>query len=219
MNEFLATLQGGVLALYSKLIHRTSPQTIEGWEHVEAALAREQPIIFTSWHGQIHLLYAVYSSHFKWKDAFLMIVGDWRESLLRHFARFVGATPFPVDMQDDSMAAARNLLRLIKQLQPGTFSYISPDGPDGPARVAKPGITFLAERASALIVPIACHARHSLHVPRWDRYYLPLPFDRIYAAVRPALEVDRSTPRDEFLETLTQELNFALEQVKALADT
>ena len=96
MNSILAAFQGGILALYSKLIHRTSPLTIEGWEHVEVALSQERPIIFTSWHGQVHLFYCVAATHLQWEDAILVIAGDWREGLLSYFSKYVGATPFPV---------------------------------------------------------------------------------------------------------------------------
>lgn len=214
-----AAFQGGMLALYSKLVYRTSKLTIDGWEHVEAALEANHPIIFVNWHGHVHLAYCVFASHLKMEDVLLVIVGDWRQGILDSFAKYFGAEAFPVDMGDNSIAGARSLLALIRKLSPGKFSYFSPDGPDGPARVAKPGIAFIAQRAEALIVPIANRARHALHVPRWDRYTLPLPFTRIYTVIRPAIRASRGSSREEFLESLTKELNLGEEQVSALAST
>jgi len=216
VNEWIPAIQGWFLAFYAKLIYRTSPLTFEGWEHVEAAIAVGRPIIFASWHGQPHLFYSTYVSHFKPEDLFLVMVGDARKGPLGYFAKYVKATVFPVDMGDTSMAGARKLLDLIGTLVPGKLSYIAPDGPDGPARVAKPGVAFIAKKAEALIVPVANATRYALHIPRWDRYWLPLPFDRIYTVVRPAIETSRNTPRAELLATLTEELNLANARVTAM---
>ena len=217
MSRVLAALQGGILALYARLIRRTCRLSFEGWEHVEAAVAAERPIIFASWHGQPHLFYSVYLNFFKPADLFLVMVGDARRGTLGYFAKYVGATAFPVDMQDGSMAGARNLLDLIGTLVPGTYSYIAPDGPDGPARIAKPGVAFIARKADALIVPVANAARRALHLPRWDRYSLPIPFDRIYTVFGPVIPARRSSTRKELLSTLTEELNRVNEQVQAIA--
>ena len=217
-GSFLAAIQGGVFALYSRLVHRTSRLSIEGWEHVEAALEAQRPIIFVNWHGQIHLFYCVYATHFKMEDMLLVIVGDWRQGLLGYFAEYAGAEPYPVDMQDNSMAGARNLLALIRKFTPGKFSYMSPDGPDGPAHVAKAGTTFIAQRTEALIIPIANRARQALHVPRWDRYTLPIPFTHIYSVIRPPIQASREIPREQLLETMTRELNLAERRVEALAN-
>lgn len=217
-GSMLAAIQGGVFALYSRLVYRTSRLTIEGWEHVEAALEADRPIIFVNWHGQIHLFYCVYATHFKMDDMLLVIVGDWRQGLLGYFAAYAGAEPYPVDMRDDSMAGARNLLALIRKFTPGKFSYMSPDGPDGPAHVAKDGTTFIAQRTEALILPVANRARHALHVPRWDRYTLPIPFTRIYSVIRPAIQASREIPSEQLLETMTRELNLAEERVDAFAN-
>jgi lysophospholipid acyltransferase (LPLAT)-like uncharacterized protein len=112
-------------------------------------------------------------------------------------------------MQDTSMAAARNLRRVIQQLAPGKFSYIAPDGPDGPARVAKPGVVFMARQAKALIVPVGNASRLAMHIPRWDQYWLPLPFDRIYTAFGPPIEVTRGLRREEAVAQLSEAMNRA----------
>jgi lysophospholipid acyltransferase (LPLAT)-like uncharacterized protein len=218
LSTFLAAVQGSILAQYARLIYRTSPLSTEGWEHVEAAIAAQRPIMFASWHGQPHLFYSIYVSFFKPEDLFLVMVGDARRGTLGYFAKYVRATVFPVDMQDGSMAGARRVLDLIGKLVPGTYSYIAPDGPDGPARIAKAGVAFIARKAQALIVPVANATRHALHLPRWDRYWLPLPFDRIHTVFRPAIDAARTTPRSKLLETLTVELNRANARVTAMAN-
>jgi lysophospholipid acyltransferase (LPLAT)-like uncharacterized protein len=217
LSNLLSLLGGWFLASYAKLIYRMCPLSIEGWEHVEAAFQTQKPIIFTHWHGQTHLFYSIFATYFNPEDVIAIMVGDDRQGPLGYFAHYVGATVLPVSMEDTTMAAAHNVRKVIKQLVHGKFSYIAPDGPDGPARVAKPGVAFMARMANALIVPVGNAARHALHIPRWDRYWLPLPFDRIYTVFRPAIEVSRGVPREQILAKLTEELNQVDDQAMALA--
>jgi lysophospholipid acyltransferase (LPLAT)-like uncharacterized protein len=219
LNPLIASLFGGILALYAKLIHSTSPLTVEGMEHLQAAIAAERPIIFASWHGQTHLFYTAYANHFDLKDVYLIMVGDDRQGVLGYFARYLGALALPVSMEDSSMAAARNLRNIIKKLVPGKFSYISPDGPDGPARVTKPGVAFMARQAKAFIIPVGNASRRALHIPRWDNYWLPLPFDRVFTVIGSPIEAPRTTPRGEVLAQLTDALNRADERAQTLAST
>jgi lysophospholipid acyltransferase (LPLAT)-like uncharacterized protein len=217
VREWIPALQGWLLALYAKLIFDTSPRSYAGWEHMQAALETGRPIMLASWHGQPHMFYSAFRAHFRIEDAFLVMVGDARKSVLGYFAKYINANQFPVDMGDSSMAGARKLVDLIGKFGPGKFSYIAPDGPDGPARVAKPGVVFIARKAKALIVPVANATRYALHIPRWDRYWLPLPFSRIYTAFGPPIDPTLGTPRAELLEKLTGEINLVNERVKALA--
>jgi lysophospholipid acyltransferase (LPLAT)-like uncharacterized protein len=216
-NSILAAIQGWLLAFYTWIVYRTCKVTIEGWEHLEIAQEAKRPIIFVTWHGQVHLFYASFRPHFDVSNLYMFMVGDERQSILGYFARYVGAFVLPVSMDDSSMAAARNLRAIIKKLVPGTFSYVNPDGPDGPARVAKPGVAFMARQAEAPLIPIGNASRYALHVPRWDNYWLPLPFDRIYTVVGPPIEAPRGTPREEVLAQLTDALNQADERAQSLA--
>lgn len=207
LGERIARIQGWLLAWGARVVHRTCPLYVEGWEHVQAALATGRPIIFTNWHGQTHIFYAAFATHFNLGDVYMIMVGDERQTVLGYFAHYAGAMALPVDMGDSSMAAARNLKQIIRKLVPGKFSYISPDGPDGPAKVAKPGVAFMARQAKALIVPVGNAASPALHIPRWDRYWVPLPYSRVYTVFGPAIDVPRGVPREKVLAQLTQTLN------------
>lgn len=218
MSDWIPRTQGRVLAWYTRMIHRTAPLSVEGWEHLEAALATQRPIIFANWHGQVHLFYVTYATHFDLKDVYMIMVGDDRQGVLGYFAHFAGAYALPVDMGDASMAAARNLREVIKQLEPGKFSYIAPDGPDGPARVAKPGVVFIARQANALLLPVGNASRRALHLNRWDRYWLPLPYDRIYTVFGPAIDTSAGRPREEVIRELSDAMNLLDARALSLAE-
>ena len=68
------------------------------------------------------------------------------------------------------------------------------DGPRGPARVVKPGLLLLAQRAGAAIVPILVSARWHIEVGSWDRMQIPLPLSRVRIRLAEPIEVPRDLP-------------------------
>jgi len=209
--------QGQMLASYARVIYRTAPLKIEGWEYVTQAIATKRPILFTAWHGQAHLFIPIFMSKVDISGFSFIIVGDHRQKVLVPFVTSLGVVPLPVSMEDGSFSGARNVIGLIKELRKGKYSLIAPDGPDGPARISKRGTAFIATRAQALILPFAAYSPSALHMPRWDRYSLPLPYAPIYWSARPHISVSRDTDRDMLLEEVTRETNLANEQAEAMA--
>ena len=216
-KPILDILAGWFQWLYTVILQYTCPLTVEGWEHVEAVIAAGRPVILAAWHGQVHYFPPTYASRYDLKDVHLPIVGDARLGSLGHFARFTGVNGLPVLRKDKSMTTARSLKEIIRQLVPGKFSYISPDGPDGPARVAKPGVAYIARGSNGLIVPMSSASRYARHVNRWDDYWLPLPFDRIYTVFGAPIEVPQGSARAEVLTELAEAINETQERASELA--
>jgi len=203
---------GLVLGLYARLLGASVRQQVLGGEHLDQALASGRSIVFASWHGQTHLLYPLIHGRLDMSKMVMMVVGDARAGVLQRFAKTVGIAAYPVASEDQSMAGARNFLRLAQLLRDGRYSFMTPDGPNGPARVAKEGVAFLAERAEALVVALGGFGRYCYRIRRWDRYALPLPFSRVFASVRPPITLARGGDREQFLRALSIELNTAVEE-------
>jgi len=105
---------------------------------------------------------------------------DWRGSALRIWTEKLGARPYPMNLKGDStLGMAKKLVGLTREVMGGNSLYITPDGPDGPAHVLKPGIVYLSQKTGATILPIGAYCRHSYTVARWDRYSIPYPYSRI----------------------------------------
>ena len=57
---------------------------------------------------------------------------------------------------------------------------VTPDGPWGPYRVAKPGALIVARHAGFRLLPVAVRAKPAIRLTgRWDRQLVPLPFSRL----------------------------------------
>ncbi len=209
----IAALQpaaGFALGLYARLLGATARLQLLGEEHLLAAQSGGRPLIYASWHGQTHLLYPLIPRRIDASKIVMMVVGDERAGVLQQFARTVGIASYPVATADQSMSGARNLMRLIQRMRQGSDSYMTPDGPDGPARQAKDGVIFLAQRAEAMIVPLGAYSRSCYRLRRWDRYALPLPFSRVYAAVQPGIPAAANEDPELLRETLSSALDAAV---------
>ena len=174
-------LSGIGLYWLSQLIRNTCKFQITNLERLLTAMNSEQSVIFTGWHGITMMAVPMIQTHHpKISDFVVLMPDDWRGDSLLIWAEKMGATPHPMNLTGDkTMGMARQVVRLTRRVMGGMSLYINPDGPDGPAHVIKPGMTFIARKANAIIVPIGAYCRRAYIVPRWDRYAIPYPFSRI----------------------------------------
>ena len=56
---------------------------------------------------------------------------------------------------------------------------ITPDGPQGPAKIPKPGAIRAAQKTGAVIVPVAGQSTRRWSFKNWDTFYLAKPFGKI----------------------------------------
>jgi lysophospholipid acyltransferase (LPLAT)-like uncharacterized protein len=65
------------------------------------------------------------------------------------------------------------------ELRKGKNIVITPDGPRGPARKVKPGVSQIALITGATVIPVAASPTHVWRLHSWDRFCIPQPFTRI----------------------------------------
>jgi len=111
--------------------------------------------------------------------------------------------------------AARLSLELARIGREGASPVVSPDGPSGPYRRAKPGALIVAREAGVPLQPWAVAIRPPWRLRnRWDRHLLPLPFCRLRVEEAAPITVGARQP----LRPLLAELQAALDAVAARAD-
>ena len=70
--------------------------------------------------------------------------------------------------------------QMIKSLdKPGTVFAITPDGPQGPAKIPKAGAIRAAQKTGAIIIPAAGQSTKHWSFKNWDTFYLAKPFGKI----------------------------------------
>jgi lysophospholipid acyltransferase (LPLAT)-like uncharacterized protein len=182
-------LSGNALHWLAQITCRTARYQLAGLEH----LARSQaagPVIFVAWHGMTMLLAGFFLRQYDMGRLVLIVPDDWRGATLSLWARRVGAEPFALNLKgDSSMASARRLAHLVRLLRQGRDGYVTPDGPDGPAYLIKPGVTYLAQKSGATLLPLGAYTRTAYRLKRWDHYLVPYPYSRVSLEVGTPLRV------------------------------
>jgi len=124
-----------------------------------------------------------------------------------------GSVPLPAPGQH---AEAARLSREMARLgRAGASLVVSPDGPFGPYRRARPGALIVARESGLPLHPWAVSARPSLRLRgRWDRHIVPLPFCRLRVEEAEPMRVGPRQP----LRPLLTELQAALDDVASRVD-
>ena len=210
-------LQGAFLFGYTRLVAVSSRYRIEGWPHLQAAINSGRPLLWALWHGQL-MPFVAFGDRYLPNEQFAAVrVGDDRGDVLGTFAARLGSRTYRVDMAGNPFAAGRAVLQVIREMKAGKQSVIAPDGPDGPAYKPKRGVTFLARKAEAAVLPAGVWTRHAYALNRWDRYLVPFPFAHIHVALGQPLLVDRGTDESELEERITDALHQARARAQVMA--
>jgi lysophospholipid acyltransferase (LPLAT)-like uncharacterized protein len=208
MSSLGDRLGGSGLYFLSWLASKSGRFQLNGEAYFQESLDSGKPIIFAAWHGMTMMLVGLFRTRLNLSDNVLILPDDWRGTTLIIFAEKLGAHPFPMNLEGgEPMATARRIAQLLKQVKAGKHCYITPDGPFGPAYTMKPGLTYIAQKAGALILPIGAYARQGYHLPRWDRYIVPYPFSRISVEIGEPIVVEKGADLTAVNHTLAQTLN------------
>lgn len=210
-------LLGDGLFAYSRLVMLTTRFRVEGWRNMEAARATGRPLLWSLWHEQV-MTFVIFGDGCLQRDDFVaVVVGDDRGDTLGRYGSHFGSSAHKVDMKGNPVAAGRAVLHIVEALQGGRQSMIAPDGPDGPAYVPKPGVTFLARKAEAAVLPIGLCSRQAYRLKRWDRYMVPVPFGALHVTIGEPLYASRRDDDEELAQILSAALHRARTRAQVLA--
>ncbi|MGF1659724.1 MAG: lysophospholipid acyltransferase family protein [Rubrimonas sp.] len=212
----LARLGAGYVAL----CWRTTRWRIEGRAHLDDLLARGGPIIPAFWHGRLifsplwappgRRIFAMISNN-RDGDLIAEVVGRFGVETVR------GSTADPRKEEKDKGGRAA-FVGGLQALREGGVLAITPDGPRGPRMRAQSGAAGLSVAAGAPILPIAWSARHARMLGSWDRFLLPIPFDRGLMIYGAPLEPPPRAAGEAGVEAHRLRLEAALNALTAQAD-
>lgn len=209
-----------IIAAYISFVDRTSRWEFIGREHADALNVEGVGVIAAFWHAR--LMMAVIIRQETRKRVFML------SSMHRDAEIIVDAVKgFGVEFIRGSMANPNKtfkdkkggpaLVQMIGALREGHAVGVNPDGPRGPKEVVHVGVIKLAQFSGAPILPGAFSARRGPFLKTWDRFLLPLPFNRgVFVGGAPITVPADATP--EILEEKRLALEAALAEVTARAD-
>ncbi|WP_416914600.1 MAG: lysophospholipid acyltransferase family protein [Roseicyclus sp.] len=203
----------GLFRLWLELVYRSSRREADGWEAVARLIETHGAVIIVCWHQRIMLTPWMFDLA---QAPCRSLTSAGRAGRLvgwMHRAFGYGTVPMPKGHW--GAAQMRDVLRGLKE---GVSIGISPDGPRGPARVAKVTPIQWARTAQVPVVVFTFSTSRAWHWRTWDRLMFPLPFGRIAMLWR---VWDRAVPprfSEEEGEALAAELGAFMDAVTAQAD-
>ena len=90
---------------------------------------------------------------------------------------------------------------------PGNIFAITPDGPQGPAKIPKAGTIRAAQKTGAIIVPAAGQSSKRWSFTNWDTFYLSKPYGKIIQLFGEPISLEQNESYNNCAERLRVALN------------
>jgi lysophospholipid acyltransferase (LPLAT)-like uncharacterized protein len=203
----VARLVGRAMALYVRLVAATCRPA--------GTPVRQDAVVITNWHEH-NLVVAVAAHRLRRHQRHVSFsTQTFRGEVMSAMLSGLDAGSVQLPPERDRAEAARLARAMARLGRAGASLVVSPDGPLGPYRRAKPGALIVARESGLPLQPWAVAARPSIRLARrWDRHVVPLPFCRIRVEEGEPIRVAVREP----LRPLLARLQGALDEVAARAD-
>lgn len=204
--RLVARIVGRLMAGYAWIVARTC--RIEG-------SVTQAPAVLAFWH-EYNLVAAIAALRARRHQRHVSFsTQTFRGEVMTAFLEALDAGSVPLPPEGDRAAATRLTLEMARLGREGATLVVSPDGPLGPYRRAKPGALIVAREAALPLQPWAVDARPAIRLRgRWDRHIVPLPFARLRVVEAPPIVVGAREP----LRPLLAQLQAGLDAAAAGAD-
>lgn len=201
-----------VIARYIGLVFKTCRWTFKGRQEIQPYWDHKKPLISAFWHGRMLLMPCAWQC----PHPFSMLISNHTDGkIIAQSVKYYGIQTIA---GSKSRGGTQALRRILKCLKNGHSIGVTPDGPRGPREVVSQGIVAMARLSGVPVMPCTYAIGHSVVVPSWDRFRVPLPFSRGVLIWGKPLNPPspQSTPED--LEAFRQTLEKALKTLGAQAD-
>lgn len=202
----VARLAGRLMAAYATVVGRTC--------RIDGSVTDEQ-VVLAFWH-EYNLVAAIAALRARRHHRHVSFsTQGFRGQVMTAFLEALDAGSVPLPPVGDRSEATRLTRELARLGREGASLVVSPDGPLGPYREAKPGALIAARESGLPLQPWAVVARPAIRLRgRWDRQLVPLPFCRFRLIEAEPIRVGAREP----LRPLLARLQAALDDVSRRAD-
>lgn len=180
-----------------------------GQEHYLRFRREKRPVIFVFWHGQLLPLV-----HYHRGEGIVVLVSEHADG--EYITRVIERHGFGTARGSSTRGGIKGLKSLIRAARDGRDLALTPDGPQGPARVFKPGALAVAQTTGLPIIPVAVGSSGGWRFNSWDGFLVPRPLARIRIEYGEPVEVYRSADRTA-LERQAEALGHQLDSLTAQA--
>jgi lysophospholipid acyltransferase (LPLAT)-like uncharacterized protein len=165
------------------------------------------PVIFVFWHGQLLPLI-----HYHRREDIVVLVSDHTDG--EYVTRVIQRNGFAMVRGSSTRGGQRGLKGLVRAARAGKDLALTPDGPQGPKGVFKPGALAVAQMTGLPVIPLAVGASRGWRFRSWDGFLVPKPLSKIRLEYLPPRFVRRGATRAD-LERLGREIGDDLNALTA----
>jgi len=176
-----------------------------GADHYEQFRRRGEPVIFVFWHGQLLPLV-----HYHRREGIVVLVSEHADG--EYITQVIERNGFGTVRGSSTRGATKGLKGLVRAAREGRDLALTPDGPNGPPGVLKPGALAVAQITGLPLIPLGVGASTGWRFRSWDGFLVPKPFSKISIEYRQPRFVPRDASRRE-LEDLAAEIGSELNAV------
>ncbi|MBW3612850.1 MAG: hypothetical protein KY392_03190 [Chloroflexi bacterium] len=207
MSRFVARLFGRGMALYVRLVAATCRPVERG--------VTQDPAVLAFWH-EYNLAAATAAHRLRRHQHHVSFsTRTFRGEVMNAMLAALDAGSVPLPGEGERAEAARLSRAMARLGRQGASVVVSPDGPVGPYRRAKPGALIVAREAGLPLLPWAVVGHPSIRLTRrWDRHVILLPFCRLRVEEAEPIRVEPREP----LRPILARLQASLDEVTARAD-
>jgi lysophospholipid acyltransferase (LPLAT)-like uncharacterized protein len=185
----IASLGARAIGMLVGLLARSWRLEVSGETHVVQARSEGRAVVFAVWHA--YMLVPLW--HRRGQGVTLLVSGHRDGGYLAQAALKWG---YRVVRGSSTKGGASGLRGIMRVLSSGGEVAFTPDGPRGPAQMAKPGAVAAAAQSGTAIVPIGAGASSCWRLRSWDRFAVPRPFARVRLVYGPPFRPNGVPPRE-----------------------
>lgn len=182
----------------------------EGYEPIRKLRAAGQKVILTPWHGTLLPL-----AYYHRGEGIVVLVSDHADG--EYITRVLERFGYQTARGSSTRGGTKGLRGLVRAAREGHDLAITPDGPRGPARVAKPGAVVAAQLTGLPIVPLGFGASAAWRFRSWDSFMVPKPLSQVRLVYGDPIFVPRDAGEEE-IQALTSHLGDTLNTLTRLAE-
>ena len=174
-NKLLVFFGGTLGPLFLRFFYNTNKWNVEGDHHYKDAINNGKSVIIASWHNTLLTVFMGLS-----KNGFYGLAGNHHPDaeIISRIGAKLGWNVIRGSSTDGGKKAYVEMIEILRQNK-NVFA-ITPDGPQGPAKIPKPGTIRAAQKTGAVIIPVAGQSTRRWSFKNWDTFYLTKPFAKTY---------------------------------------
>lgn len=209
-NRILVFIGSFFGPLILRFLYNTNKIEIIGDKNYKDAISSGKSVIVASWHSTLLTTFMALSQN----KYYGMASNHHPDAeIISRVGKKLGWNIVRGSSTDGGKKAYDEMVNILKN--PGNLFAITPDGPQGPAKIPKAGTIKAAQRTGAVIVPSSGQTSKYWSFTNWHTFYLSKPFGKMVQIYGEPIIFNES---DDF-ETCVRQLKNALDNLEKITES